>query len=82
MTAGILEIKFQFANGQSVLSFHDRTKVLLFSRFVFSLFFFVVPSSVFSPMDQVRFPFPPMGTDKSASLFLNFVEIDEVDGPN
>jgi hypothetical protein len=33
-------------------------------------------------MDQVRFPFPPMVTDKTASLFLNFPEIDEVGGPN
>jgi hypothetical protein len=33
-------------------------------------------------MDQVRFPFRLMGTDKSASLFLNFAEIDEVDGRN
>jgi hypothetical protein len=33
-------------------------------------------------MDQVRFPFPPMVTDKSPSLFLNFAEIDEVDGRN
>jgi hypothetical protein len=46
------------------------------------MFFFFVPSFVFSRMDQVHFPFFPMVRDKSASYFLKFAEIGEVDGQN